>query len=127
MCGEEERSPQNGWADRKMIVQVARLRKLRGQYVAPLVRAPHAETDIGFDPIFSKIEIVLDQERTIERVVANSVAAHPGIDEWQRKKEQDDQDFFVFAYFEQSLWASSAYFMVNESETQGDESTRDLR
>lgn len=83
MSDEKKRSPENGGANGEMIFEMAGGSSKDGLGLAVLVEARPAETFVGVAVVFGEIEIVLDQRSTCERVVADAVAADPGIEERQ--------------------------------------------
>jgi hypothetical protein len=52
------------------------------------VDATHAETGVAVEPIVREIQTVFDQHRSRESVVADAVAPHPGITQWQGEDEE---------------------------------------
>jgi hypothetical protein len=78
-----------------MVIQMARGGVLYRKKIPCRIYSSHAEARVGPEPILLEIEIVLDEERATERVVPDSVAAHPRIDERQRKDEKKNQNFVV--------------------------------
>src|ERR1700745_3592768 len=110
MGGEQKRRPENRGPDRTMVIQVARGRVLHRKKIPCRICSSHADARVGPEPVLLEIEIVLDEQRATERVVPDSVAAHPRIDERQRKDEKKNQNFVVAR--EPSQSASS----LNESQ-----------
>jgi len=78
-----------------MVIQMARGGVLHRKKIPCRIYSSHAEARVGPEPVLLEIEIVLDEERATERVVPDSVAAHPRIDERQRKDEKKSQNFVV--------------------------------
>src|ERR1700751_4235473 len=78
-----------------MIIQMARGGVLHRKKIPCRICPSHAEARVGPEPILLEIEIVLDEQRATERVVPDSVAAHPRIDERQRKDEKKSQNLVV--------------------------------
>ena len=78
-----------------MIVEVTGRGVLRGDDSSIRIRPPHPEARICGEPIFLEVQVVLDQKRSAERVVSNTVPAYPWIDERQREQENEEQNFFV--------------------------------
>lgn len=95
MRSQQKRRPENGGSDREVVIQMARGGVLHRKKISCRICSSHAEARVGPEPILLEIEIVLDEQRTTERVVPHSVAAHPWIDERQRKDEKKNQDFVV--------------------------------
>src|SRR5262249_50651426 len=63
--------------------------------LAVAIHTGHLEGRIGSQPILLKAQAMLDQRRADVRVIAHTVAAHPGIDQGERQNKQEDQAFPV--------------------------------
>jgi len=87
MGGEEKRRPENRGANGEMIFQVAGGGAKEGPGLAVFVDALAAETFVGMAVVITEIEIVLDERSASKGVIADAVAAHPGIEKWQRAKK----------------------------------------
>jgi hypothetical protein len=46
--------------------------------------------------VFSEIQIVLDERSASKSVVADAVAAHPGIEKWEREKKKNKEQALGF-------------------------------
>ena len=75
-----------------MIVQVSSNRSKRRFRIAVGVQMRLAESFVSMAEVGRKIEIMLDQQRACERVISDSISAHPWIQERERHKQQQQQD-----------------------------------
>jgi hypothetical protein len=73
-----------------MIVQVAGHGVLIGIDTSVGIDAVHAETGVGGQPVFAEIELMFDEERTRESVIAHAISANPGVHERQRQHKKDN-------------------------------------
>src|SRR6266513_1310775 len=96
MREEEKRRPEYRGANREMIVEVARGRSKIGFGLAVFVEARSAETIVGMLIVPGEIETVLNQRSASKGVVADAVAAHPGVEERQREKKKNDEEALRF-------------------------------
>ncbi len=76
---EKKRRPENGGADGEMVFEVIGGRSKDGPELAAFVEAGAAEAFVGVAVVLGEIEIVLDERSTGKGVVADAIAAHPGI------------------------------------------------
>jgi hypothetical protein len=74
-----------------MIFEMAGARVENGLGHAGLVEAIYAETIVGTLIIASEVEVMLDERRTRIGVIADTIAAHPGIEDGQGEKKNDKQ------------------------------------
>ena len=101
MSQEQKRRPQDGRAWAEMILQVACGSANGGLGEAVFVHAGVAKAWVGILVVTREIETVLDERRANESVVANAIAADPGIEEWQREKEEQQEQALRLA---EALW-----------------------
>src|SRR6266851_2879741 len=80
MREEEKRRPENRGADGEMVVKVAGGRSKAGFGLVIFVKARPTETFVGVLIVLGEIETVLDQRSAGEGVVADTIAAHPGVE-----------------------------------------------
>src|SRR5690349_17901708 len=74
-----------------MVVEMAGGRAEHRLGPAIFVEARFAKTLIGGHVIVLKIEAVLDERRAGKGVIADAIAANPGIDEGERKNKQENE------------------------------------
>ncbi len=88
VCEEEKRRPENRGADGEMVVEAAggRSKRKLGQVV--FVEARSAEAGVGMLVVFGEIETVLDQRGAGKGVVADAIAADPGVEKREREKKE---------------------------------------
>jgi hypothetical protein len=91
MGEEKEGSPEDGGADGEVIVEMAGGGAKGGANVAVLVDASAAEPGVGGLIVVREIEAVLDERSAGQGVVADAVAANPGINERQGKKKENKE------------------------------------
>jgi hypothetical protein len=94
---EEKGSPENGRTDSEMVVEMAGGSAEFLPRLAVLVEARAAKAFVGVAIIFSEVEIVLDERSAGEGVVADAVAADPGIEKREREQEKKKQQTLGFA------------------------------
>ncbi len=93
---EEKRRPKNRGADSEMVVEVAGGRSKGKPGLVIFVEARAAEAGVGGLVVLGEIETVLDQRSASKGVIADAIAAHPGIEKREReKKEKQKQAFRV--------------------------------
>jgi len=80
MSEEEEGSPENGGAGGEMVIEMAGGSAKFGFGLAGFIEARAAKTFVGVLIVPGEIETVLNQRGTSESVVADAVAADPGIE-----------------------------------------------
>ncbi len=80
MRDEEKWRPKNRGADGEMVVEMAGGRSKVGFGLVIFVEARPAETFVGMPVIFGEIEVVLDERSPGKCVIADAIAAHPGIE-----------------------------------------------
>jgi hypothetical protein len=78
-----------------VIVEVSRRGVLIGKDVTTRIRSAHPKASICREPILLEVKVVLDQKRSPERVISDTIAAHPWIAERQGQKKNQQQNFFV--------------------------------
>src|SRR6266481_3697699 len=61
------------------------------------VEAGAAETFVGVAVVLGEIEIVLDKRSTGKGVVADAIAAHPGVQKWKRENPKEKKQALRFA------------------------------
>ncbi len=91
MREEKKRSPQDRRADGEMVIEMARGCSKGGFRPAVFVEAGPAKTFVSMLIIFGEIEIMFNQRSANKSVIADTVAAHPGVKERKREKEQKEQ------------------------------------
>jgi hypothetical protein len=82
---KKKRGPEDGRANREVIVKMACGRPEASFGLTRFVETRASEAFVGMPIVFGEIEIVLDEQSTSKSVIADTVAAHPGIEE--RKRE----------------------------------------
>ena len=95
---KQKRRPEDGRTDGEVIFDMAGASAKCSGGLAVFVEAIFAETGVGLLIVVSEIEIVLDERSARERVIANAVSAHPGIQYRQRKQEEHKEKAFCFAW-----------------------------
>jgi hypothetical protein len=105
MREEEKRHPENCGANGEMVVEVAGGRSKIGFGFAVFVEVRPAETIVGMLIVPGEIETVLNQRSASKGVVADAIAAHPGVEEWQREKKQKDEQALRFTRAAKRRWA----------------------
>ncbi len=80
MGEKKKRHPQNRGADGEVIIEKAGGGSKAGSGLVIFVEARPAETFVGVLIVFGEIEIVLDQRSSCKSVIADAIAAHPGIE-----------------------------------------------
>ena len=88
MRDKKKRHPENRGADGEVIIEVAGRRSKEGPGLVIFVKARAAEAFVGVAVIFRKIEIVLNERSAGKSVIADTVTAHPRIQEGKRKKKE---------------------------------------
>ena len=96
MREEEKRHPKNRGSHGEMVVKVAGGRSIIGFGLAVFIEARPAETVVGMLIVSSEIETALNQRSTSKGVVADAVAAHPGVEERQREKKKKNEQALRF-------------------------------
>src|SRR5947207_950734 len=96
MREEEKRRPEYRGANCEMVVEVARGRSKIGFGLAVFVEARPAETIVGMLIVPGEIETVLNQRSASKGVVADAVAAHPGVEKRQREKKKKSEQALRF-------------------------------
>ena len=94
---EKKRGPEDGGANGEVIIEMAGSRAEFGDWLAVFVETIFAEAFVGVLVIGGEIEIVLDQGGASVSVVADAVAAHPGIEHGEREQEEHQEEEFRFA------------------------------
>ena len=80
-----------------MVVEVARGGTEEGLRNSVFVESGVAKTRVGGLVVVLEIQAVFDQQRASKCVVADTVAAHPRIEERQREKKQEEKPVLRFA------------------------------
>jgi hypothetical protein len=96
MREEEKRRPENRGANCEMVVEVAGGRSKIGFGLAVFVEARPAETIVGMLIVPGEIETVLNQRSASKGVVADAVAAHPGVKKGKREKKKKNEQALRF-------------------------------
>jgi hypothetical protein len=78
-----------------VIVEVSRRGVLIAKDVTTRICSAHPKACICRQPILLEVKVVLDQKRSPERVISDTIAAHPWIAERQRQEKNQQQNFFV--------------------------------
>src|SRR5207247_3232158 len=94
---EKKRSPQDRGADGEMVIEMAGGCSKGGFRPAVFVEAGPAKTFVGMLIIFGEIEIMFNQRSANKSVIADPIAAHPGVEKRKREKEQKEQQPLRFA------------------------------
>ena len=105
MGKEKKRSPENGGANREMVIEVAGGRAKFGLRLAIFVEARAAKTLVGMPVVFGEIEIVLNQRGAGKRVITDAIAAHPGIEKWERTKKEKEKQALGITRAGKRRWA----------------------
>jgi hypothetical protein len=92
MSEEEERRPQDGRTDGEMVLEMTGARPEVGLGLAEGIETSFTEGLVGFLVVMSKVETMLNKRRASVSVVANPIAANPGIDKRQGKNKKDNED-----------------------------------
>ncbi len=87
----QKRRPQNRRPDSEVIFKMIRRRAKDRFCISIFVETRVAKTRIRGVVIRREVEIVLNQDGARERVVADTVSAHPRIDQCQRHHEESEQ------------------------------------
>src|ERR1700733_5711624 len=95
MSHDQKRRPENRWANCEVIVEVPRRGVLIGKDVTTRIRSAHPKAVCCPEPILLEVKVVLDQKRSPERVISDTIAAHPWIAERQRQEKKQQQNFFL--------------------------------
>src|SRR6266403_1687191 len=101
----KERSPQNRGADGEVVFEMAGGRAKVGFGLALFVEARAAKTFVGMPVVFGEIEIVLNQRGAGKRVIADTIAAHPGIEKWERTKKEKKKQALGITQAGKRRWA----------------------
>jgi hypothetical protein len=87
--GEEKKGhPENRGADGEMVFEMAGGSSKGGFGLAVFVEPRSAKTFVGVAVVLGEIEIVLDERSTGEGVIADAIAADPGIEEREGEKKK---------------------------------------
>ena len=89
---QEKGSPENGGTNREMIVEMTGAGTEFGPGLAIFIDARAAKALVRMAVIFREIEIALNERSANESVIADAVAAHPGIQERKRADKEQQQD-----------------------------------
>ena len=105
MCDEEKRRPENRGADGEVVVEVPGGRSKEGPGLVIFVKARPTETFVGMPVVFGEIEIVLNQRGAGKRVITDAIAAHPGIEKWERTKKEKKKQALGITRAGKRRWA----------------------
>jgi hypothetical protein len=97
MREQKKRSPENGGAGGEMIVEMAGGSAKFGFGLAGFVEAWAAKTFVSLLIISGEIETVFDERGAGKGIVADAIAAHPRIQNWQRKRKEKKKQKLRFA------------------------------
>ena len=78
--GDEKRTPENSGADGKMILEMAGLRSETILWRTIFIQAGFAKGGVGALIVLVKVEVMLDEQGTGERVISDAVPAYPRIE-----------------------------------------------
>ena len=79
-----------------MILKMAGARSKFGGRLTVFVETIFAEAGVGPSIVGSKIEIMLNEQRSRVGVVPNAVPANPRIEKYQRNEEEPEQNSLCF-------------------------------
>ena len=105
MREEEKRRPENRGANGEMVFEVARGRAKIGFGLAVFVEVRPAETIVGMLIVSGEIETVLKQRSASKGVVADAIAAHPGVEKRQREKKKKNEQALRSTRAAKRRWA----------------------
>jgi len=105
VCDEEEGCPENGGANGEMVVEAAGGRSKIGFGLVIFVEARGAKTLVGVLVVFGEIEAVLDEWRASKGVIADAVAANPGIQKRKRAKKEKKKQALRSSRAAKRRWA----------------------
>jgi hypothetical protein len=88
MREQKKRSPENGGAGGEMVVEMSGGSAKFWFGLAGFIEARYTKTFVGVLIVPGEIETVFDERGAGKGVVANAVAAHPGIEKEQREKKE---------------------------------------
>jgi hypothetical protein len=91
MGEEKKRHPKNRGADGEMVVEMAGGRAKLGPGLVIFVEARPTKAFVGELVVSGEIEAVLNQRSAGKSVVADAVAAHPGIEKRKRKNPEKEK------------------------------------
>jgi hypothetical protein len=80
-----------------MVVEMPSTRPKFWSWLAGFVEAGRTETFVGVPVVFGKIEVVLDQRSPGKSVIADAIAADPGIEKREREQEEKKKQTLGFA------------------------------
>jgi hypothetical protein len=75
-----------------MVVEVAGGRSKGKPGLVVFIETWAAEAFVGVAVILGEIEIVLDERGAGKGVIADAIAAHPGIEEWEREEKEKQKN-----------------------------------
>jgi hypothetical protein len=93
---EKKRRPENGGADSEMVVEMAGGSAEFLPRLAVFVEARAAEAFVGVAIIFGEVEVVLDERSARKSIIADAVAADPGIEKREREKKEKKKQALGF-------------------------------
>jgi hypothetical protein len=96
MGDEKKRSPENRRANGEMILKMAGGCSIFAFGLVAFVKARPTETFVGVLIVLGEIETVLDQGSTGKSVIADAIAAHPGIQKGKRAQKEKKQPALRF-------------------------------
>ena len=88
MGEEEEGSPEDGRADREVVLEMAGSGTKVGFGLSIFVEAGTAKALVGLLIVPGEIQAVLNERGAGKCVITDAIAAHPGIEKWKRKKKK---------------------------------------
>ena len=102
---EKKRSPEDGGADGEVVFEMAGGRAKVGLGLAIFVEARAAKTFVGMLIVPGEVQVVLDERSAGKSVIANAIAAHPGIEKWERTKKEKKKQALGIMRAAKRRWA----------------------
>lgn len=99
---DEKRRPKHGGADREVIVEMASAGEIFASDMTLLVEASFAETFVSELIVTSEVEAVFNQRSARVRIVTDTIAANPGVEQGKSKNKNEKKDAFETALL--NLW-----------------------
>ncbi len=94
---EQKGSPENRRTDGEVIIEMAGGSSKAGFGLVIFIEARAAEAFVGVAVILGEVEIVLEERSAGKSVVADAIAAHPGIQKRKREKKEKKKQALRFA------------------------------
>jgi len=85
---EKERAPEDGGADGEVVFEMAGGGSKGGLGLAVFVEARAAKTFVGMLIVPGEVQVVLDERSAGKSVIANAIAAHPGIESGSEQRKR---------------------------------------